>query len=48
MPAVDAIHEKNVSLFDFKKITDENGERLLAFGKYAGIAGVIDFVAGLV
>jgi len=34
-------------LIDYEKITDEDDKRLIAFGKYAGIAGAIDFLKGL-
>ena len=47
MPLLDSILEKKISLFDYEKITDEKGKRLVAFGEFAGIAGVIDFLAGL-
>jgi len=46
MPALDAILQKNIRLIDYEKITDEKGQRLIAFGKYAGIAGAIDFLKG--
>ena len=46
MPCLDAILEKNIRLIDYEKITDENNNRLIAFGKYAGIAGAIDFFKG--
>jgi alpha-aminoadipic semialdehyde synthase len=36
-----------VSLFDYELIVDENGKRLIAFGKFAGRAGLIDFLHGL-
>lgn len=36
MPLLDAILEKNIRLIDFEKIVDESGQRLVAFGKYAG------------
>lgn len=47
MPLLDEILEKKISLFDYEKITDENGKRLVAFGEFAGIAGAIDFLSGL-
>lgn len=47
MAALDAILEKNIRLIDYEKITDEKNNRLIAFGKYAGIAGAIDFLKGL-
>lgn len=37
MPLLDAILEKNIRLIDFEKIVDESGQRLVAFGKYAGM-----------
>ena len=47
MTALDAILAKNMRLIDYEKITDENNNRLIAFGKYAGIAGAIDFLKGM-
>lgn len=47
MPALDTILDNDIRLIDYEKITDENGNRLIAFGKYAGIAGAIDFLKGL-
>lgn len=47
MNALDAILEKRIRLIDYEKITDEKNNRLIAFGKYAGIAGAIDFLKGL-
>ena len=34
-----AILEKNIELYDHETITKENGVRLVAFGRYAGIVG---------
>ncbi|TNJ43592.1 alanine dehydrogenase [Tamlana fucoidanivorans] len=34
-----AILDKNIELYDHETITDENGNRLIGFGKYAGIVG---------
>lgn len=39
--------EKRVSLYDYELIAGENKERLVAFGEYAGRAGMIDFLRGL-
>lgn len=39
MPLLDAILEKNIRLIDFERIIDESGQRLVAFGKYAGKKG---------
>jgi hypothetical protein len=36
-----------VSLFDYELIVDGDGKRLIAFGKFAGRAGLIDFLHGL-
>lgn len=34
-----AILEKNIELYDHEVITEKNGNRLVAFGRYAGIVG---------
>jgi len=34
-----AILEKNITLYDHEVITNTNGQRLVAFGRYAGIVG---------
>uniref|UniRef100_A0A0E0K614 Saccharopine dehydrogenase (NAD(+), L-glutamate-forming) n=1 Tax=Oryza punctata TaxID=4537 RepID=A0A0E0K614_ORYPU len=47
MPLLDEILEKRVSLFDYELIAGDDGKRLLAFGKFAGRAGLIDFLHGL-
>jgi alpha-aminoadipic semialdehyde synthase len=36
-----------VSLFDYELIVGDDGKRSLAFGKFAGRAGLIDFLHGL-
>jgi len=47
MPLLDKLLEKRVRLVDFECIREENiGQRLVAFGKYAGIAGAFDFLRG--
>jgi alpha-aminoadipic semialdehyde synthase len=46
MPALDLMLENNIRLIDYEKITDDSNSRLIAFGKYAGIAGAIDFLKG--
>lgn len=38
---------ERASLFDYELIVGDNGKRLLAFGKFAGRAGLIDFLRGL-
>lgn len=32
---------------DYEKMEDATGKRVVAFGKYAGIAGMIDILHGL-
>jgi alpha-aminoadipic semialdehyde synthase len=34
-------------LYDYELILGEHGERLVAFGQYAGLAGMIDLLRGL-
>lgn len=47
MPLLDKVLAERVSLYDYELIVGDSGERLLAFGKYAGRAGLIDFLRGL-
>ncbi|XP_046412347.1 alpha-aminoadipic semialdehyde synthase, mitochondrial isoform X1 [Neodiprion pinetum] len=47
MPLLDAILEKNIRLLDFEKLTDDTGQRVVAFGKYAGVAGMVNILHGL-
>ncbi|CAM0943629.1 unnamed protein product [Alopecurus aequalis] len=47
MPLLEKILEEKVSLFDYELIVDDDGKRMLAFGKFAGRAGLIDFLHGL-
>lgn len=47
MPLLDEVLAKGVSLYDYERIIGEKGERLVAFGEYAGMAGMIDFLRGL-
>ncbi len=42
MPALRKLMELNCQLIDFEKIEDAQGRRLVFFGKYAGLAGMID------
>ena len=39
MPLLDSILEKGIRLVDYEKIVNAEGQRLVAFGQYAGIAG---------
>lgn len=34
-------------MYDYELIVGENGKRLLAFGNFAGRAGMVDFLRGL-
>ncbi|KAL7643679.1 UNVERIFIED_CONTAM: hypothetical protein RMT77_005662 [Armadillidium vulgare] len=47
MPLLDAILEKNIRLIDYERMVDERGNRVVAFGKYAGAAGMINILHGL-
>lgn len=47
MPLLDKILAERVSLYDYELIVGDHGRRLLAFGKFAGRAGFIDFLRGL-
>lgn len=42
MPMLRAMMEKKCSLIDYEKIADENGKRLIFFGRFAGLAGMIN------
>lgn len=42
MPALRRIMELGGTLIDYERITDEAGQRLVFFGQYAGLAGMID------
>ena len=46
MPSLDKMLELKIRLIDYEPIK-ENGVRLVAFGRYAGIAGTIDFLRGV-
>lgn len=50
MPALKDILEKNIRLIDYELIKEnkvDNPQRLVAFGRYAGVVGAIDFLQGL-
>ena len=42
MPMLKDLMDKGCQLIDYETITDREGKRLLAFGRYAGLAGMID------
>lgn len=47
MSLLDKILAERASLYDYELIVGDDGKRLLAFGKFAGRAGLIDFLHGL-
>jgi alpha-aminoadipic semialdehyde synthase len=49
MPLLDAMLSKNIRMLDYEKIcaVEPPNERLVAFGRYAGIVGIQDFMVGL-
>ncbi|XP_020531935.1 alpha-aminoadipic semialdehyde synthase isoform X1 [Amborella trichopoda] len=47
MPLLDKILKERGSLYDYERMVGENGKRLLAFGKFAGRAGIIDLLSSL-
>lgn len=47
MPMLRQMMALGCTLIDYEKVTDEHGRRLMFFGRYAGIAGAIDTLAGL-
>ena len=46
-PALSAFQDSKATLVDYELLTDEQGRRILAFGKYAGYAGMINCLHGL-
>jgi len=42
MPMLKKMIELKCNLIDYEKIADKNGRRLIFFGRYAGLAGMID------
>ena len=49
MPLLDTINERKIRLFDYERICNAEPphERLVAFGRFAGIVGMQDFLVGL-
>ena len=47
MPLLKKFLDTKTTLFDYEKIIDEKGRRLVFFGKYAGNAGMVDTLYGL-
>jgi hypothetical protein len=42
MPMLQQILDMGCTLIDYEKVTDEDGRRLIFFGNYAGLAGMIE------
>lgn len=42
MPLLRRLLELNCQLIDYERITDEQGRRLVLFGRFAGLAGMVD------
>ncbi|XP_053334917.1 alpha-aminoadipic semialdehyde synthase, mitochondrial [Clarias gariepinus] len=47
MGLLDDLLKKEVRLIDYEKMVDENGFRIVAFGQWAGVAGMINILHGL-
>lgn len=47
MEMLDDIIQKKIRLIDYEKIVDEKNQRMVAFGRFAGICGAIDILHGL-
>jgi len=47
MPMLARLMELGCNLLDYEKITDDTGRRLVFFGRFAGLAGIVDTLAGL-
>ncbi|PAA51362.1 hypothetical protein BOX15_Mlig011681g2 [Macrostomum lignano] len=47
MPLLDTLLERNIRLLDYEKMVDGHGKRTVAFGKYAGIVGMINILNGV-
>ncbi|KAI8093702.1 Saccharopine dehydrogenase-domain-containing protein [Halteromyces radiatus] len=47
MPMLQSILDKNIRLMDYELMKDEHGKRLVAFGEFAGKAGMIDMLHGM-
>lgn len=47
MAMLDDMLAKKIRTIDYEKICNDKGERLVAFGEYAGFVGALDILAGL-
>lgn len=44
---ISMIISQNVRLIDYEKMVDSKGQRTVAFGKYAGVVGMINILHGM-
>jgi len=42
MPLLKSMVDKKINLIEYERITDDSGKRLIFFGRYAGLAGMIN------
>lgn len=47
MPMLEKFLNSACTLIDYELLTDEKGQRLVAFGKFAGYAGIINCLHGI-
>lgn len=47
LPLLDEVLQKNITLLDYELIASEDGRKMVAFGRFAGRAGMLDFLRGL-
>lgn len=47
MAMLDAILQRRIRLIDYERMVDERGQRVIAFGKWAGFAGMINIFHGV-
>lgn len=47
MPLLDAVLDRNIRLIDYERMVDDRDQRVVAFGKYAGYAGMINILHGI-
>ena len=47
MPMLKSLMQKRCSLIDYEKIENEDGKRLIFFGRFAGLAGMVETLHGL-
>jgi len=47
MPLLDSMLAKNIRIIDYERMVDSKNQRVAAFGKFAGVAGMINILHGL-